>query len=283
MALSNKTWRDKYRSNVLTTTLRNALVAEKICTVDRSNNKTIQSPYLSATSVTVQALAGTYTPGTVTTTDDVLTVSDEFISSAHIFDFESSLSNFDLFASHAEQTAYDLAAKIDSYAINNLCEDGTGAYTTPVGGFTTAANVNTIFANLVSSVSGYAESTYGNMFVVLENTDIVGLMAAGATNGFNFSDNVLQNGKVAQWMGVDIYVVRTGTFTDATMGTKTWTNAGHRVFGVKGVATLALPESYKYEEKGVSGKTGMEIVAIAYAGFKLWSPKTSLIVDVTLA
>lgn len=283
MALSNRTWRDKYRSNVLTTTLRNALVAEKICTVDRSNNKTIQSPYLSATSVTVQALAGTYTPGTVTTTDDVLTVSDEFISSAHIFDFESSLSNFDLFASHAEQTAYDLAAKIDSYAINNLCEDGTGAYTTPVGGFTTAANVNTIFANLVSSVSGYAESTYGNMFVVLENTDIVGLMAAGATNGFNFSDNVLQNGKVAQWMGVDIYVVRTGTFTDATMGTKTWTNAGHRVFGVKGVATLALPESYKYEEKGVSGKTGMEIVAIAYAGFKLWSPKTSLIVDVTLA
>ena len=198
-------------------------------------------------------------------------------------DFQDSLSNFDLFAARTEQMAYNVAAKVDSFVINNLCEDGTGTYTTPVGGFTTVANVNTIFANLISKVAGYTEAYYGNMFVVVENTDMAGIIAAGATNGFTFSDSVLNNGKVGAFMGVDIFVVRSGTYTDATVGTKTWTNAGHRVFGVKGVATTALPGGVKTDEKMVSGKTGMEVVTYGYVGFKLWTPKADLIVDITLA
>lgn len=243
----------------------------------------IQSPYGTASTVTVQALTGTYLVADFTTTDDTLTVTDEFIVGEHIMDFQDSLSNFDLFASRTEQTAYDVAAKIDNYVINNLCEDGTGTYTTPTGGFTTAANVNEIFANLVSKVAGYTEAYYGNMFVVLENTDMVGVIQAGATNGFNNADAVLNNGKVGQWMGVDIYVVRSGAYTDATVGTKTWTNAGHRVFGVKGVSTYAQPGGIKTEEKAVSGKTGMEIATYGYVGFKLWTPKLGLIVDITLS
>ena len=84
-------------------------------------------------------------------------------------------------------------------------------------------------------------------------------------------------------MGVDIYVVRTGTFTDATVGTITWTNAGHRVAGVKNVATTALPGGIKTEEKMVSGKTGMEVATYGYVGFKLWAPKVTLVIDITLA
>ena len=281
--LSTKTYRDKYRLAELDFTLRTKLVAEAVCMVDRSDSKTIQSPYLSAITTTVQALTGTYTPAAITTTDDTLTVADEFITATHIFDFESVLSKFDLFASaHAEQNR-SIAEKIDNYVLNNLLEDGTGTYTTPVGGFTTAANINAIFANLVSLVSGYTDSYAGNMFVVVENTDLVGLMTAGATNGFTTSDNVLSNGKVGSWMGVDIYVVRSGTFSDATMGTRTWTNAGHRLFGVKNVSTYAAPRGIRYEEKMVSGKTGMVIVAYGYLGFKLWTPKAGLIVDITLA
>lgn len=281
--ISSRTYRDKYRSQTLDHVLRTALVAEKICQVDRSNNLRIQSPYGSASTVTVQALAGTYTPADFTTTDDTLTVVDEFIVSEHIMDFQSTLSQFDLFASRTEQMMYDVAAKIDNYVINNLCEDGTGTYTTPTGGFATAANVNEIFANLVSKVAGYSEAYYGNMFVVLENTDMVGVIQAGATNGFTNADAVLNNGKVGSWMGVDIYVVRSGAFTDATVGTKTWTNSGHRVFGVKGVSTYCQPEGIKSEEKAVSGKTGMEIAVYGYIGFKLWAPKTALVVDITLA
>ena len=280
--IAARVYRDKYRSATLDTLLRGAMVSEAITSVDRSDNLRIQSPYSSTPTVVVQALAGTYTPADFTTTDDVLTVTDEFIVGEHIHDFQESLTQFDLFAARTEQMAFNVAKKIDEFVLNNLTEDGTGTYTTPAGGFATAANVNEIFANINSQVDGFADS-YNGKFVVLENTDMVGLYQAGATNGFTFADNVLNNGRVGQWMGVDIYVVRTGTFTDATVGTKTWTNAGHRVAGVKNVATVALPGGTKTEEKMVSGKTGMEVATYGYVGFKLWAPKVSLVIDVTLA
>ena len=280
--IASRVYRDKYRSATLDTLLRGAMVSEAITSVDRSNNFRIQSPYGSTPTVVVQALAGTYSPADFTTTDDVLTVTDEFIVAEHIHDFQESLTQFDLFAARTEQMAFNVAKKIDEFVLNNLCEDGTGTYTTPAGGFATAANVNEIFANINSQVDGYADS-YNGKFVVLENTDMVGLYQAGATNGFTFADNVLNNGRVGQWMGVDIYVVRTGTFTDATVGTKTWTNAGHRVAGVKNVATTALPGGIKTEEKMVSGKTGMEVATYGYVGFKLWAPKVTLVIDITLA
>ena len=280
--IAARVYRDKYRSATLDTLLRGAMVSEAITSVDRSDNLRIQSPYSSTPTVVVQALAGTYTPADFTTTDDVLTVTDEFIVGEHIHDFQESLTQFDLFAARTEQMAFNVAKKIDEFVLNNLCEDGTGTYTTPAGGFTTAANVNTIFANINAQVDGFSDS-YNGKFCVLENTDMVGLYQAGATNGFTFADNVLNNGMVGQWMGVDIYVVRTGTFTDATVGTKTWTNAGHRVAGVKNMATVALPGGTKTEEKMVSGKTGMEVATYGYVGFKLWAPKVSLVIDVTLA
>ena len=280
--IAARVYRDKYRMATLDTLLRGAMVSEAITSVDRSNNLRIQSPYSSTPTVVVQALAGTYTPADFTTTDDVLTVTDEFIVAEHIHDFQESLTQFDLFAARTEQMAFNVAKKIDEFVLNNLCEDGTGTYTTPAGGFATAANVNEIFANINSQVDGYADS-YNGKYVVVENTDMVGLYQAGATNGFTFADNVLNNGRVGQWMGVDIYVVRTGTFTDATVGTKTWTNAGHRVAGVKNVSTTALPGGTKTEEKMVSGKTGMEIATYGYVGFKLWAPKVTLTIDITLA
>lgn len=281
--VASRVYRDKYRSATLDTLLRGAMVSEKITTVDRSNNKRIQSPYSSTPTVTVQALAGTYTPADFTTTDEALDVTDEFIVAEHIMDFQELLSNFNLFAARTEQMAFNVAKKIDEFVLNSLTEAGTGTYTTPTGGFTTAANINTIFANIQAKVGGYAESYAGNLYCVVENTDLVGIIEAGATNGFSNSDQVLNNGLVGRWMGVDIYVVRSGTFTDATVGTATWTNAGHRVAGVKGVSTMAMPGGIKTDEKMVSGKTGMEVVTYGYIGFKAWTPRLDLTIDITLA
>lgn len=258
------------------------LVAEKICQVDKSDLKRIQSPYGSQPTTVVQAIAGTYAVADYTTTDDTLTVADEFIVAEHVFDFEEVLTKFDIFSSRTDEMIYSVMAKIDSYVVNNLTEDGTSSYTTPVGGFTTAANVIPIISNLISKVSGYADM-YKGLFLVVENTDIPGIAQAQATNGFTIADSALNNGFLTSMMGVDIHVVRTGTFSDATMGTKTWTNSGHRVFGVKNVATYASPRGVRFDEKLVSGKTGMEVVAYGYVGFKLWTPKAALIVDITLA
>jgi hypothetical protein len=281
--IADRVYRDKYRSATIDTLLRGAMVTEKITSVDRSNNKRIQSPWGSTPTVVVQALAGTYTPADFTTTDEVLDVVDEFIVSEHIHDFQELLTSFNMFQSRTEQQAFNVAKKIDEYVLNSLTEAGTGAYTTAAGGFTTPANVNAIFSNIQSIVGGYTEAYNGNLYCVVENTDMVGIIQAGATNGFNNADNVLNNGWVMNYMGVDIYVVRTGTFTDATVGSATWTNSGHRVAGVKGVSTTALPGGVKTEEKMVSGKTGMEVVTYGYVGFKAWTPKLGLTIDITLA
>jgi len=279
--IGTEVWRLKYRTNAIEVALRRMLIAEKICSVDRSDSKYIRNPYGTAPTTVVQALAGTYAISTYTITNDTLTVTDEFVSSEHIYDFEETLSDFNLFASRTEELAASVATSLDSYVLNNLLENGTGTYSTPSGGFTTAANLNVIMSNLISKVAGYTD-VYKGLFLVLENSDITGVIQAQATNGFSFADAALNNGFLNSYMGVDIYVTRDDTFTDGSGGTTSWSNDGHRVFGVKGVSTYASPRGIRIEEKGVSAKTGKEVVVYGYTGFKLWTPKAALIVDITV-
>jgi hypothetical protein len=279
--ISSRAYRDKYRRATLEQTLRNALVSEKIFEVDRSDSMRIQNPYGSKPTTVVQALAGTYSVADFTITDDVLTITDEFIVAEHIKDFEEVLTQFNLFANRVDEQNASVAAKIDDFVLNCATEDAVGAYTTPAGGFT-AANTNGILAALAGSLMGYAE-TYRGLFLVIENTDVAGIASAQMASGFSYSDAALRNGFMTSQQGIDIYVVRAGTFKDATVGTKTWTNLGHRLFGVKNVATYAAPRGIQFEEKQVSGKTGVELVTYGYIGFKLWATKETLLVDITLA
>ena len=278
--------RDKLRLSMLDTALRSMLVAEKVCLVDRSENKIIYSPYLSAVTATVQAVAGTYSPAALTTTDDSLTVADEVIASTHIYGFEQTLSNFDLFAESNKELTISVATAIDKFVVNNLCEDGTGAYTTPAGGFTTAANVDVILSNILAKVAGFAEMMNG-LYVIVENTDLTGIVQSQVGSGYSYADAALNNGFITSKLGIDIYVVRSGTFVDETTssvsGTKTWTNLGHRVAGIKNVTTYAAPRGISFDEKGVSGKTGKEIVVNGLVGFKAWTPRATLTIDITLA
>lgn len=274
--------RDAYFQSQYDIVLRNALITEDIVDVDRSDNKRIQNPYGSAVTATIQAVAGTYSVSSWTVTDDALTVTDEVIYAEHIYAHEEYFASMDIASSRIDNMMYGVAAGIDKFVLNNLTEDATGAYTTPAGGFTTAANINPIMANLISKVAGF-EDTYKGLYLAIENTDLVGFAEAGATNGFSMADSTLKNGFMNQWMGVDVYVARSGTFVDATLGTTTVTNSGHRVFGVKNVATYASPRGMQFEEKSVTGKTGKEIVVFGLVGFKLWAQKTDLTVDITLA
>lgn len=285
-SLSSKTNRDKYRAAQIQQALRNQVVAEKVCLVDRSDLKTISSPYITAMATVVQAVVGTYSPANITTTDDTLTVTDEFIVSGQIKGFESILSNFDLFFAANTAMTNSVVTAIDKWVLNELCDGGTGTYTTPAGGFTTSANVITIISNIISKCAGYADAM-GGLYVVVENTDLTGIIPAIASSGFRFADDALSNGGYGQILGVDIYVVRSGTFvtaaTTSVSGSKTWTNSGHRVGGVKKVATYAYPRGLQFEEKGVTGVTGMEVVCYGLVGFKQWTPTAGLTIDITLA
>ncbi len=264
--------------------LRNQVVAEKICDVRRGDAKLIENPYGSQPTATIQAVAGTYSVTAWTVTDDALTVTDEVIYAEHILAHEAFFANFDISMSRIDNMMYAVGLGVDQFVLNNLCEDGTGTYTTPAGGFVTSANINTIMANLQSKVAGFAGvDGINGTFLVIENTDLVGFSIAGATNGFSTADMTLRNGFLNNWMGTDVYVVRTGTFQSGSLGSTSVTNSGHRVFGVKGVATYASPRGMQYEEKSVTLKTGKETVIFCLVGFKLWTVKASLIIDITLA
>ena len=278
----SQVWRNKYRSAVMQRVLRTAVVAEAICEVDRSGSYYIQNPHGSQPTAVVQVQDGSYSVSAWTTTEDTLTVDNEVIYAEHIFDFERILAHYNLFANRTEEQANAVARGIDDYVLNNLAEDGTTAYTTPAGGFTTAANVNVIISNIISLVSGY-QNVENGFFLVLENTDLTGVIQAQFSNGFSFADAALKNGFIGSYGGVDIYVVRTGIFRDATLAGETVTNNNHRVAGVKRVATYATPGGVRFEEKGVTAKTGIEFVTHASLGFRLWTQNATLIVDITLA
>ena len=86
--ISTQTFRNKWRLANLDVLLRNALVAEKVCMVDRTELKTLQSPYGSQPTTVISALTGTYAVADYTTTDSTLTVADEFKVAEQVYDFE---------------------------------------------------------------------------------------------------------------------------------------------------------------------------------------------------
>src|SRR6185436_1147171 len=124
------------------------------------------NPYSNQPTATVSALTGTYSVSNYTTTNDALTITDEFKYSEHIYGFEKFIQNFDLMADRMDNIAYAVAYGLDRWAVNNLCEDGTGTYTTPTGGFTNASNIITIMANLNSKVAGFAPTMNGTFLVI---------------------------------------------------------------------------------------------------------------------
>jgi hypothetical protein len=285
--LATLAYRNKYKSAIMQEILKNALVAEKICEVDRTDSYIIRNPYGTAPTTVISGFTGTYDVVDYTTTNDSLTVTDEFKVSEHVYDFENTLLNYNMFTERAKQQAYSVAASIDKYVINVLVTDGTGTYTTPVGGFATAANILTIMANLVAKTAGY-DTAYSGRYLVIEPTDLVGFQIAGASIGYSHADSVLANGfglnnQAGRLLGTDIYCVPAGTFVTDTLGTKSVVASGHRLFGVKGLCTYAAPRGVQFDEKSVSKKTGKELVTWGYIGVAVWAAKAALTVDITLA
>lgn len=281
--LSTYSLRHKYFQANLQQALRNSLISERICRVDRSDLKTIENPYITATTATIQAVAGTYSVNAMTVTDDSLSVNDEVVDATQVYDFEMRTANFNLIADFLDELIYRVTQKIDQFVLNKIANLSTGAYTTPVGGFTTAANIAVIVSNLLSKVAGYQSGLASNPFLVIESTDLVGFAQAQVASGFAYADAALNNGFMSNYMGVEVYVIRTGTFVTSTLGTLSATNSGKRLFGISNLAVFASPRGVQYEEKMVTGKTGREIVAYGLIGAYVWTPHAPLFVLITLA
>lgn len=287
MALANTnaatSWRKKWMPNLLQEILRKSLVADKICKTDTSDVFYIENPYGSAATVTQQALTGTYSVATYTSTADTLTLTDEFVWSEHIQSIEKVAQIADIKGSRMKEAMGQMSEAIDKFIVNSVCDEGTGTYTTPAGGFITSGNVLTILSKLGAKLAGFSTSFSGK-YVVLEAADTSGITLAGMAAGFQNADKFLNNGFIGHLGGFDIYVVPDGTFVTTTLGTVAFTNSGHRVAGVAGISTQLRPGAkMEWMEKEVTGKRGVELALAADVGFKHWIQKRALTIDITLA
>lgn len=272
-----------YVKNTLDLGLRSMTVSEKLFPPDRSGVRYKANPYLTAATAAIAAQAGTYSVSAATTTDEACTVTDQVTYAVHDFEFEETQSRINLGQSYYLDMAAAVAVKVDQFVLNKILDGAGESYSAPTGGFTTPANINTIFANINAKLDAYSD-TWRGKFIVLENTDMVGLYVAGATNGFNFADSVLRNGEIGEWMGIKIYVVRSGVFTTATIGTLTATNLNKRLAGVSGISAYQLqPGGMHYDEKKVTAKTGMELATWVNVGAQVWTQKANLLISVDVS
>ncbi len=276
----SEVFRIGYAQSKLALGLRTRLVSKECFTEDTSNSYYVAKPYLTAATAAIATMAGTYAVSTATTTDDTLTVTDQVTYAVHLFEFEQTLSRADLYGSFVDDMTAAVVTKADQFVLNKVLDGATGVYDTPVGGFV-AANIIDIVSDLTAYVSGY-QGVDSGMFIVIENTELAGFIKAGMTNGFTFADAALNNGFRGNFGDVDVYVVRSGTYVTTTLGTLTATNLGHRLFGIKKLATYAMPGGTHYDEKKVTLKTGREISCWINVGAKVWSTIASLLVDVTI-
>jgi len=281
----SETWRIKYMKDTLEVALRKSMVSRAIFNVDESGSYYIANPYRNQPVATVATMAGTYAVTAFTTTDDTLTVTEQVTYGEHIYEFEESLTRVGLWASSVDELSYAVAVRADADVLNEVLANAGGSFNTPVGGFTTAANWTKILATLISKVAGYS-SAFSQLFLVVENSDLVGILESQMASGFTFADSALRNGLVSTQGNVEIYVVRDSTFVDATTttasGTKTWTNSGKRLGGVKNVATYACPGGVHVDEKKVTLKTGRELSVWMNIGAKAWATKVNLLVAITI-
>lgn len=278
----SEVWRIKYAQSELALGLRTMQVAEDIALVDRTDSYYIAKPYLTAATASLAALSGTYSVSTATTTDETLTITDQVTYAVHLLAHEEQLTRVDLFADVVKDMKNAIGVKADQFVLNTFANGAGTSYTTPVGGFTTFTNVPQIIAELTGKVSGYDMNNEG-MYLVIENTDLPGLIQAGMTNGFNYADATLRNGWSGSIGNIRVYVVRTGTFVTATLGTLSATNSGKRLFGIRRQNTYAAPRGIQYDEKKVTLKTGREVVCFAHIGAKVWTQTAALTVLITLA
>lgn len=269
MALSTYTWTHAKKAAVMQEYLESMTVARAISDFV-VGKKFIHNPFPVPGSVTVNSpMLGTYTPVVFNSTDDTLEVNREAIYNNHFFDFETRFADYNIAMESLKLASAKLAEDMDR-ELFAILEAGAGETVEVPGGFTKANTFDAV-AEAVGRLSGYANAMNG-MYIVIDNTQVPAFVSAGATAGFSYADAVLNNGLRGNLMGFDIYVVRSGQLPADTA-----------LAGIKKASTTGIGGAIHIEEKQVSGKTGIEFVAVNYSRSALWNNNQPLVVKFDLA
>lgn len=279
-SIDNETKREKYAKGRLDYNLRRRAIAAEIFMVDNSANLYVDNPFVTTTGANAEAMAGTLTLGDLTITNDRFEVTEWVHETVHIFDFENRFNDFDLFSAAIDEMTSNVALMADKIALNKVA-DNAGANIATLSGGMAQANIDDLFGKIAGEFAGY-QGVENGVYLAVENTEVPGLVQKQILTGFSFADATANNGLGGEYMGVEIYVTRTGTFVNGTVGTGTYTNANVRLCGVKKTASFAMIREGGYREVDVSLKTGKEVSVFGYVDAHVWTTKAPLTATVTL-
>ena len=251
-----------------------ATVASDICNVHRNKyQEYIRTPYRS--DVVVSTNTGRISEADVsdfTVTDDFVKLEDAIYVAEHINPSNEAYTAADLTKESMNEMNRGLLEAIDKKVFTDALAT-TGIATTTATAITDAATAKTATEEIVGALAGYG-GKLSDRFIVMDNDTFVHFLDAGATPATSFGDRVLETGDLYVYMGLYIYVVRSGQIA-----------AGEILAGVKGAIDLYIDEvGIRTEELQATASAANKVnlekvrVALVYVAVKIWEQKKKAVV-----
>lgn len=194
--------------------LDSMLVADKVSTVSRKNDRIIYNPYNSQVAGSDGSATTAYTVADFTTSADTLTVNRRAVAAEHVDNIEELQASFALTQERMNEHSAIVAKKIDQYMLNlpvgfsGVDQLGNGGVvsSTPYTSSNTVIDdiMNSIHQNLAINNAALEKGT----FCVVSPYEMTDLKSYMQNNGFATADEAIKKGigfRGTTFAGVDIY------------------------------------------------------------------------------
>lgn len=194
--------------------LDSMLVADKVATTSRKNDRVIYNPYNSQMAGADGAAATAYTVTDFTTDADSLTVNRRAVAAEHVDNIEELQASFALTQERMNEHSAIIAKKIDQFMLN-LPVGFSGVSQLGNGGVVSATpytSSNSVVDDIMNSI--YEKLAINNAalekgtFCVVSPYEMTDLKSFMQNNGFGVSDEAIKKGvnfRGTTFSGIDIY------------------------------------------------------------------------------
>lgn len=195
--------------------LDSMLVADKVSTVSRKNDRIIYNPYNSQVAGTDGTAATAYAVADFTTSADSLTVNRRAVAAEHVDNIEELQASFALTKERMNEHSAIVAKKIDQFMLNlpvgfsgvtNLGDGGSSTSTSPWASSNSVIDdiANATFETLAVNNAALEKGT----FMVVSPYEMTDFKSFMQNNGFGVSDEAIRKGisfRGTTFSGIDVY------------------------------------------------------------------------------
>ncbi len=265
------------RNGHLQAKIRTNTIASDICNIHTNKyQEYIRTPYRSdavASSGTGRVCEVDVQDFTVT--DDYVKLEDYISYSERVCPSNEAYTAVDLTKASMDEINKGMIEEIDKKVFTDALAT-TGIVSVTATQITSAAEAKTACEQIVGALAGYG-GKLSDRFIVMDNDMFIHFLDAGAAPATDFGDRVLETGDLYTYLGLYIYVVRSGQIA-----------AGEILAGVKKSIDLYLDEVGMRTEDlqdraSAADKVNLNKVRVAlmYVAVKIWEQKKKAVVKLS--